>query len=326
MKRLFVWLLMTPLAFGGQQPSQTPQNADRQVPAQQAGGIPGLPGVNYPVGPGDSIRVNVFNGNDYQEQTLTVAEDGTIFVPFSVNELINVEGKTALQIRELILEEMRKTFLNPVVQVVTSTLASKRATIVGEITNNGVFAINGTETLLDVIASRGGLSRLANLAEVQITHANGERLRVNLYDYILRQEMKMPRIEPGDVIYIPSVENQSNKYFMMGEFRVPGVILSQERIRLIEAVQRAGSLTTTAKAGQIFLVRLRPDKTTQITEIAFSDLYKKGNFDVDVPLESGDVIFAPKNKIGKLTEVAAAISPITAILGSVIIVRSVAGQ
>jgi len=101
------------------------------------------------------------------------------------------------------------------------------------------------------------------------------------------------------------------------------VVQSQEKLSLIEAIQRAGSLTSNAKAGQIFLVRLMPDKTTRTTEIAFNSLYKKGNFAVNVPLESYDVIWAPRNKVAHLQDVANAVNPITSILGGVIIYKSI---
>jgi polysaccharide export outer membrane protein len=243
-----------------------------------------------------------------------------------VNELREVRGKTPLQVRDLIQTEMRKTYLNPVVQVLTSSLGSKKAVIVGEVTASGVFPITGSENLLEVIASHGGFSQKANLAEVQITRAGGERIRVNLFDYILREGKSVPNIEAGDVIYVPSVETVSNKYFMMGEFRTPGVIQSQEKLKLVEAIQKAGSLTNFAKSDQIFLIRLNPKGGSDITEIPFSEIYKKGNFAVDVPLETGDILYAPKNKVGRLSDVAAAIAPVATIISSFIVLRTLAGQ
>ena len=330
MKPIVAWLLMAPLALSAQAPAQAPASAPAAIGAQaqppQTSGIPGLPGSNYALGPGDSIRVSAFTGNEYLEQAITLAEDGTIFIPFAVNKLVDVRGKTALQVRDLIQAEMRSTFLNPVVQVLTSSLGSKKALIVGEITSSGVFPISGGETLLDVVASRGGFSQKANLAEVQITRSGGERLRVNLYDYIVREGGNVPKIEPGDVIYIPSVETVSNKYFMLGEFRIPGVVQSQEKLKLVEAIQKAGSLTNLAKADQIFLIRLNREGVSEITEIAYSDLYKKGNFAVDVPLEAGDILYAPKNKVGKLSDVASAVSPIATIISSFVILKTLAGK
>jgi protein involved in polysaccharide export with SLBB domain len=327
MKKIAAWLLIAPLALAAQAPQITPATGAAQTQPSQTTGIPGLPDANYALGPGDSIRVSAFTGNEYLEQTITLAEDGNIFIPFSVNKLVDVRGKTPSQVRDLIQTEMRQTFLNPVVQVLTSSLGSKRAILIGEISGGGAFPISGNETLLDVIASHGGFSQRANLAEVQITHAGGKRVSVNLYDYILRNEtnLPIPKIEPGDVIYVPSTETVSNKYFLVGEFRTPGVIQSQEKLKLIEVVQKAG-LTNFANTKQIFLIRSKGAGNTDITEIAYSDLYKKGNFSVDVPLETGDVLYAPKNRVGRLTEVTAALAPITSLISTFLVFGTITGS
>ena len=320
MKQIAAWLLIAPLALGAQAPQVAPA---AQGQAQQTSSLPGLPGANYALGPGDSIRVSVFTGNDNLEQIIPLAEDGTIFIPFSVNKLVDVRGKTPTQVRDLIQAEMRQIFRNPVVQVLTSTLGSKKVLIIGE-TTTGAFPISGGESVLDVIAAHGGFSQRANLAEVQLTHAGGERLHLNLYDYILRTETNIPKVEPGDVIYIPSVEAVSNKYFLVGEFRT-ALVQSQEKLKLIEVVQRGG-LTNIAKTKQIFLIRSKGADKGDITEIAYSDLYKKGNFAVDIPLESGDVLYAPKNRVGRLTEVTAAVAPIASLVSAFLIFRAVNGS
>src|SRR5687767_9466751 len=91
-----------------------------QQTASPVAASPALPvDPGYLLGPGDTIRVTVWTGNELLEQSLSVAGDGTILVPFFINKMIKVTGLTAIEVRDLLLAELSKTFITPVVQVIT---------------------------------------------------------------------------------------------------------------------------------------------------------------------------------------------------------------
>src|SRR5688500_6122721 len=133
----------------------------------------------YLLGAGDTIRVTIWTGNELLEQSLTVAADGTILAPFFINKMILVTGLTAIQVRDLLHAELSKTFITPVVQVITTGFESRKAFLVGEVVTPGNFAIAGGGQVLEFILRHGGFSQRANLNEVQVTRGDGTKQRAN---------------------------------------------------------------------------------------------------------------------------------------------------
>ncbi len=306
---LFVW--QAPIQAQNPSSPQTPQ-----APAGQpvvTAGVPSSPGLSqptYPLGPGDTVRVMVWTGNEYLQDNLTVAADGTLFIPFLINKIVNVTGLTATQLRELILSELQAVFRKPVVQVITVGFESKKALLVGEVAGPGYFPLFGNTRILDFVVQHGGFSQRANLTEVQVTRA-GQKQKVNIYDIVLNNDQSQNvLIMPGDIIFVPSVETVSKKYFMLGEVRNPGLLQSQSDLTLLEAISRSGTLASSAREQRIFVVRQNPDGKVDVRQIPFSDVYQKGDFSQNILLKSGDIVYIPKNLHTRVAEVLGAVTPI----------------
>jgi len=66
----------------------------------------------YPLGAGDRVQAQVWNGNELLDQELTVADDGSVMVPFGINRLVTVEGMTVLEMRELLRVLLAERYLD----------------------------------------------------------------------------------------------------------------------------------------------------------------------------------------------------------------------
>lgn len=283
--------------------------------------------ADYQLGPGDTVRITVWNGNDYSEQNLTLAADGTLLVPFSVNKLLQVSGLTAIQLRDLIQTELQRVFIHPIAQVLITGFESKKAFLLGEVSTPGYFPIAGKTQILEFMVRRGGFLPRSNLTEVQVIHAGGERHKVNVYDIVLKGDQSQNvTVLPGDIIFVPSVESAGKRYFILGEVRQPGLIQTQEDLTLLELIARAGTLANTAQASRIFLVRQDAGGKSEVKEIAFSDLYRKGDFSRNVPLKSGDIVFVPKNMRTRITDVLNVLTPIVSFIRDTVILADIANR
>jgi polysaccharide export outer membrane protein len=298
--------------------------------ATQQTGTPGAASSTPPVdsayllGPGDTIRVTVWTGNELLEQSLTVAADGTILAPFFINKMIKVSGLTAIEVRDLLLAELSKTFISPVVQVITTGFESRRAFLVGEVTTPGNFPIAGSGRVLEFVVRHGGFSERANLSEVQITRKDGAKQRANLYDVIIKGDQSQNlTLLPGDIVYVPSVETIGKRYFMFGEVRNPGVLQSTEDLTLLEAIGRSGTLTIAAEAKHVIVVRLSASGESEVMDIAFSDLYRKGEFSRNIRLQNNDIVFVPRNFRTRVADALSAIAPVLALVRDAIFLSTV---
>ncbi|HEY2934660.1 MAG TPA: polysaccharide biosynthesis/export family protein [Acidobacteriota bacterium] len=307
------------------------QNPGSVVPAQSQVSRPafaspsiGVPPADYKLGPGDSLRVTVWTGADYQEQVLMVAPDGTLFIPFMANRIVNVTGMTAQQIRDLIQEELKRIYLQPVVHVAVVGFESSRAVLVGEVANPGQFPIFGNTRILEFIAQHGGFSERANLAEVLIRRAGAEQLKVNVFDVILKGDQSQNvLLQAGDTVYVPSLETISKRYFMLGELRVPQVLQTPQDLNLLEAIARSGTLTPSAQAKHVFVIRQGSSGAAEVMDINLTALYKKGDFSQNVPLKSGDIIYVPKNPRVKFTDLLNAVSPLLGFIRDTLLIVDV---
>ena len=316
-------LLACLLLFTQAAVSQTPP---APLPALQIPASPGLSQPNYELGPGDTVQVTVWTGNEYIDQRLTVAADGTLFIPFFVNKLVSISGMTSTALRQRIREELQQVFVNPVVQVVTVGFESKKAVLMGEV-QSGEYTLYPNTTILNFMVQHGGAGPRANLAEIQVQRRDQSRVRVNLYDVVLRNDQNQNvMLQPGDVVYVPSQETVGRRYYMIGEVRSPGVLQSVEDLTLKDAITRSGTLTTTAQADHVFVVRTNAMGGSEILDIPYEDIYRKGDFSKDVPLSNGDIVYVPRNGRARLTDALATVTPIVSFIRDTVFLGSLFGQ
>ncbi|MBI3939899.1 MAG: polysaccharide biosynthesis/export family protein [Acidobacteria bacterium] len=282
----------------------------QQPPSAPPATSPGLSQPGYLLGPGDTLKVNVWTGNEYVQDTLTMAPDGTLFIPFYVNKLVKASGLTAAQLRDLIQSELDQIFQQPIVQLITVGFESQKAFLVGETTTAGQFPIFGNTRILDFVVQHGGFTPRANLAAVQVTRAGAAQLSVNVLDIVLKGDQSQNLVVmPGDIVFVPSLETVSKRYFVLGEVRAPQMVQSPQDLNLLEALSRAGTVAPTGEASRIFVVRQNPEGS-EVKEIKFSDIYRTGDLSRNIPLQSGDIVYVPKNRRTRVNDVLSAITPL----------------
>ena len=104
--------------------------------------------------PGDAIRVEVKDEPQLSGE-FTVAENGHVLLPLV--GLLPVAGRPFDEVRQAITRAYARELIEPVL-VVTPVL---RIAVLGEVRLPGLFPVDPTHTLADLIAAAGGLTPLA---------------------------------------------------------------------------------------------------------------------------------------------------------------------
>ncbi|MFQ5929772.1 MAG: SLBB domain-containing protein [Acidobacteriota bacterium] len=302
----------------GEQPGTS---QDEQRGASQEEAFVLVDGVPEPrVGRNDVLHITVWNGLNVEESTVKVAEDGTIFVAFGVNQNLEVEGLSATDLKRSIEQELLKYFRRPVVQVVIEEYSSNRAYLLGEVVAGpgargaGLYPLEGRKTVLEFIIEHGGFTEQANMTKIQINRATGEVLILNLSDVIFQgDESQNVIVNPGDIVWIPSKEVGANTYYVFGEVQSPGVVTAQEELSIVELVSRSGSFTPDASRSKVFIARGDLNQP-EIIELDLKKLVEKADFSQNVALHNNDIIFVPRRGLAKYADVIAAISPALGLL------------
>jgi polysaccharide biosynthesis/export protein len=168
----------------------------------------------YRVGPGDSLRVGIYFNPTY-EGTLGIAgdyavlPDGTLSLPL-VGTLV-VSGLEVADITTLLNERYSSYFKKAIVSVNLGNLRPVRVILTGEITKPGPYELKSGSTLAPLLQLAGGLTEEADVRQVEVTQASGDKRTVNLWDLIAESsENRDILLTDGDRISIPkALETES---------------------------------------------------------------------------------------------------------------------
>ena len=182
------------------QPAQTPPAAQT---AQTPAATPGLTADSYVIGAADVLTVTV-----WKEPTLSgnilVRPDGMITVPLVGD--VQASGLTPLQLADQIAEKLKKFVQSPNVSVVVGEIHSKVIYLIGEVGKKGPVEMTSGMTLLDAIASAGGVTDYANTKKIYILRNEGgkhERIPVHYKEALKGNSEFNLILQPGDTIVVP---------------------------------------------------------------------------------------------------------------------------
>jgi polysaccharide export outer membrane protein len=156
----------------------------------------------YRIGPQDVLEVSVFMAPDLTK-TVQVAEGGLINLPLVGD--VPAGGRTAQEIERDLKVKLGKNYLqNPQVTVFVREYNSQRVTVEGSIERPGVYPYRGPISLLQLIATAGGLKEVADGTDVVVfrTASGGRQAARFNVDDIKEGRAQDPTIVQGDVVVV----------------------------------------------------------------------------------------------------------------------------
>lgn len=277
----------------------------------------------YTLGPGDRIRIDVFNVPEYSGE-YQVLVDGSVNLPLIGS--VRVQGLTlqggANRISTLYARYLRR----PIVTLSLLAPRPLRIGVTGEVNRPGVYnlGLNGGAqfpTVSQALQQAGGVTQSGNIQQIVIRRAGGGSTTVNL-DSVIRGGNIFADVglRDGDTVFVPtaayntnrvretaasSVGTQANtaQVAVIGEVSRPGTYTVRGDAigaftpysppKLTRAIQSAGGLTPSAAINQITI--RRPTKTGRVQSIRVNllPLLQRGDYTQDVFIEDGDTIVIP---------------------------------
>ena len=162
-------------------------------------------GPSYIIGADDVLSVTVYEKPDFSAPSLLVRPDGKITLPMISD--IQAAGFTPVQLDADITTRLKQFILDPVT-VTVSVLASnsKQVYMIGEISHVGQVKITPGMTILQAIATAGGLTPYANKKNIYILRGEPGKQQKIPFDYtkaIKKGDMQGVTLAPGDTIVVP---------------------------------------------------------------------------------------------------------------------------
>jgi polysaccharide biosynthesis/export protein len=207
LKTLLVFFCMGAASLSAQAPPpskpaapQTPQVAPVDVAIK--GGV--VPPAGYVIGPDDVLGIVFWREKDLSQDVM-VRPDGKISVPL-LND-IDAAGLTPEQLRERVMAQAQRLVEDANVTVIVKQINSRRVYITGQVGKPGPYPLSGPTTVLQLIATAGGLLEYADAEKIVVMrNENGipSNYRFN-YKEVIRQKNLKQNIElkPNDTVVVP---------------------------------------------------------------------------------------------------------------------------
>jgi polysaccharide biosynthesis/export protein len=176
--------------------------APQQAPQRQRYNNPNA----YTLGPGDRVRVDVFNVPEYSGE-YPVLVDGTLNLP--IIGAVPVTGRTLFEASKILEQAYRGYVRTPNVTVGLLIPRPIQVAIAGEVNRAGSYTIPLTETrkyptLSQAVQLAGGVSQTSNLRRVRLQRGN----RVGYFDLLaVLQNADVSQditLRDGDTIFVPT--------------------------------------------------------------------------------------------------------------------------
>ena len=173
-----------------------PSPLESQIINSQAPNIITSSGGSYMLRPGDVLRVDVWGRADYSG-LFQVNEEGFLYYPF-IGE-IDAKEITVSQLRDTLVVELERLFANPFVAVKPQF----RVAVAGHVVRPGLYYVDPTLTVLDVISMAGGATELANTGKIRVFRP-GEAEQLDFEaEMIAARTLTEIGVRSGDDILVP---------------------------------------------------------------------------------------------------------------------------
>ncbi|MGE3957931.1 MAG: polysaccharide biosynthesis/export family protein [Vicinamibacterales bacterium] len=216
--RIFTFLVLLAVATtsGVRAQSGTAQQppATAGAPATPPGSPAAPPGAAVPQGvqaPAgyligtDDVLIVIFWQEKDMSAEVTVRPDGKISLPL-LND-IQAAGQTPEQLRASIEETARKFLQEPSVTVVVKQINSRKVFITGMVGKPGPYNLTAPTTVLQLIATAGGLQEYADREHIVIVRNENGRPTSYRFNYkeVVQQKRLSQNIElkAGDTVVVP---------------------------------------------------------------------------------------------------------------------------
>jgi len=176
--------------------------------SSQAQPMPGMPAANdttYVIGPSDELSVSVWEQPDLSK-SVPVRPDGMISLPL-IND-VQAAGRTPMQLMNTLVEKLTTLGVkSPLVTVTVTSINSQRIYVLGQVARAGAYPMIPGMTVLQAIASAGGLGQFAKQSKIEVRRTEKGQLMMFPFNYKDVLRGKHPEqdilLKPGDTIVVP---------------------------------------------------------------------------------------------------------------------------
>jgi polysaccharide export outer membrane protein len=162
------------------------------------------PPPGYTIGPDDRLAITFWRNTELSAEVV-VRPDGRISLPL-LND-VEAAGLTPEQLRARLIERARDFVEDANATVVVAEIRSRRVFIAGNVEKPGAYPLNGPTTVLQLIATAGGLREFVSGKDIAIVRGadvNQTRFTFNYREVVAGKRLAQNLVlQPGDTVIVP---------------------------------------------------------------------------------------------------------------------------
>jgi len=233
---------------------------------------------DYRLGPGDSIRVQVFQNPDLSLET-RVSESGVINYPLVGR--VSIGGLTLRDAETRIAQALKKNNIlkAPQVNINLLQVRGNLVAVLGQVQKPGRYALETTNMRVsDLLAAAGGVAATGDDTLVITGTRNRKPFRkaVDIPSLFSGKASEDIEVAAGDTIFV----GKAPVFYIYGEAQRPGPYRVERGMTVMQAIAAGGGITPRGSQNRLRLTRTGSDgQVVQLTP-GLTD-----------PIQPGDVLF-----------------------------------
>ncbi|MCL2874957.1 MAG: polysaccharide export protein EpsE [Betaproteobacteria bacterium] len=227
----------------------------------------------YVLGPGDIVRVTVFQNPDLTTEA-RVSEKGMLTFPLL--GAVSVGNKSISAAEEEIAARLRDGGFvrQPQVNVLPLQIRGNQVSVLGQVNRPGRFPLETANLrLTDMIAAAGGIAPTGSDVVIFVGVRNGKQMRreIDLPSLFLGSDMTNDIVMgAGDIIYV----HRAPTFYIYGEVNRPGAFRLERSMSVMQGLASGGGTTSRGTTRGLRIHRRMPDGSLKVVEPGLDDLLK----------------------------------------------------
>jgi polysaccharide export outer membrane protein len=225
---------------------------------------------DYPLGAGDTIRVQVFQNPDLTIET-RVSENGTITYPLIGS--VDLGGLSVAVAEKKIADALQKGgfIQKPQVNIAITQLRGNQVAVLGQVNRPGRFPLETANIRLsDMLANAGGATASGDDIAIVSGLRGGKpfRKQVDIPSIFLADRLQDDVVlQGGDTIYV----HRAAVFYIYGETQRPGSFRIERDMTVMQALAQGGGPTLRGSEKRLRLHRKAADGGIQQIEPQLTD-------------------------------------------------------
>ncbi|MEO8839381.1 MAG: polysaccharide export protein EpsE [Herbaspirillum sp.] len=213
--------------------------------------------IDYPLGPGDIVRIQVFQNPDLTTET-RVSENGSITYPLIGT--VEVGGLAVAAAEQKIATALKNGGFvrQPQVNIVILQMRGSQVSVLGQVNRPGRFPLETLSRVSDMLAAAGGTAPTGDDFAIVTGLRDGKSFR-KVIDipalYLAEKSNEDIILAGGDTIYI----HRAPVFYIYGEAQRPGAYRIERGMTVMQALAQGGGPTPRGSEWWLRLHRTNAD-------------------------------------------------------------------